>query len=236
VTNNSTSDPQNQTAVTIYQFDPQTPIRTILDKNGDPWFVALDVCKTLGISNSSNVISRLDDEEKDEVAIADPIGRPQNTTIINESGLYSVILNSRKPEAKKFKKWITSEVLPTIRKTGQYQSRALTPLEQLEQTVMILKDQQAQLTAIESRVQHVEDTIEAADGAPQQMTVAAYARWHNINLSTGELTAMGKRAKRYSDERGYPIKVQAHAVYGKINLYHIDALRYVFSQRSYFEG
>lgn len=164
-----------------------------------------------------------------------PGGRQQIVTI-NESGLYSLILTSRKPEAKRFKKWVTSEVLPSIRKTGQFQARALTPLEQLEQTVTILKDQQAQLAALGARVQHVEDTMEAVEGAPQQMTVVAYARWHKLNLSTGEISKMGKRAKRYSDEHGYPIKEQAHATFGKVNLYHIDVLRYVFAQRSYFEG
>lgn len=89
--------------------------------NGEPWFVLKDVCQVLGITNHSNVASRLDEDEKAALQVMDPHGRPQMTTTINESGLYSVILSSSKPEAKAFRKWITGEVLPSIRKTGGYQ-------------------------------------------------------------------------------------------------------------------
>jgi prophage antirepressor-like protein len=92
----------------------------VIDKNGDPWFVLNEVCKKLGLANPGDVASRLDDDEKDAIGISDAIGRSQKMTIINESGLYSAILRSNKPEAKAFKKWITSEVLPAIRKRGGY--------------------------------------------------------------------------------------------------------------------
>lgn len=84
------------------------------------WFVAKDVCKVLGIKNHKDAVSRLDDDEKDEVGITDPIGRVQKTLIVNESGFYSLVFQSRKPAAKKFRKWVTSEVLPSIRKFGYY--------------------------------------------------------------------------------------------------------------------
>src|SRR5690606_1640015 len=82
--------------------------------------VAKDVCDILDIKNNRDAISRLDDDEKDAVGITDSIGRKQQTTIISESGLYNLIFLSRKPEAKQFKRWITHEVIPTIRKTGGY--------------------------------------------------------------------------------------------------------------------
>lgn len=91
----------------------------MLEIEGEPWFVASNICKILEISNPRDAISRLDDDEKNTVAINDGIGNP-NKNIINESGLYSLILTSRKPEAKTFKKWVTSEVLPSIRKKGVY--------------------------------------------------------------------------------------------------------------------
>ncbi|NKD55960.1 MULTISPECIES: Bro-N domain-containing protein [unclassified Haematospirillum] len=94
-------------------------VRTLIDENGVPWFVASDVCLVLEISNSRDAISRLDDDEK-SVGIADTPGGPQEMNIINESGLYALILTSRKPAAKRFKKWVTSEVLPSIRMTGSY--------------------------------------------------------------------------------------------------------------------
>ena len=94
--------------------------RFIKTDDGEIWFVAKDVCKVLSIKNHKDAVSRLDDDEKDEVGITDPIGRTQKTLIVNESGLYSLVFMSRKPEAKKFRKWVTSEVLPSIRKTGSY--------------------------------------------------------------------------------------------------------------------
>ena len=85
----------------------------------EPWFVATDVCEALTISNVSDAVGRLDDDERG-VGTVDTPGGAQEQTIINESGLYSLILTSRKPAAKAFKKWVTSEVLPSIRKTGSY--------------------------------------------------------------------------------------------------------------------
>lgn len=93
-------------------------VRT-LEINGEPWFVLADVCKALDISNSRNIAARLEDDEKG-VTLMDTLGGAQNITIINESGLYDVILRSDKPQAKPFRKWVTSEVLPSIRKTGAY--------------------------------------------------------------------------------------------------------------------
>lgn len=87
---------------------------------GEPWFVAADVCRVLGLGNSSQAIAKLDDDEKSGVIISDPHGREQVTRFISESGLYALVLSSRKPEAKAFKRWITHEVIPSIRKTGGY--------------------------------------------------------------------------------------------------------------------
>lgn len=92
----------------------------VIDRDGEPWFVLTEVCRKLGIANPSDAASRLDADEKSALGIADPHGRVQQTTVINESGLYSLVLRSRVPGAKAFKKWITSEVLPSIRKTGAY--------------------------------------------------------------------------------------------------------------------
>ena len=100
-------------------------VRTIM-RDGEPWFVLKDVCMVLGIANHKNVAARLEDDEKDGVRMADPIGRMQDTTIINESGLYDVILRSDKPEARPFRKWVTGTVLPAIRKTGSYSADVLT--------------------------------------------------------------------------------------------------------------
>ena len=100
-------------------------VRTLI-KEGEPWFVAKDVCDAIEVSNISDAVSRLDNDEKG-IGSVYTRGGQQNLTVINESGLYSLILTSRKPEAKAFKKWVTSEVLPSIRKQGKYEVKASIP-------------------------------------------------------------------------------------------------------------
>jgi len=90
-------------------------VRTVIKKD-EPWFVASDICRALDLSNPSVAVSRLDEDERTKFNL----GRQGATNCVNEFGLYSLILASRKPNAKKFKRWITHEVLPSIRKTGGY--------------------------------------------------------------------------------------------------------------------
>lgn len=91
----------------------------VIEQNGEPWFVAADVCRALELGNSRQTLTRLDDDEKGVISTDTPGGK-QEMSIVNEPGLYSLVLGSRKPEAKAFKRWITHEVLPAIRKTGNY--------------------------------------------------------------------------------------------------------------------
>ena len=86
-------------------------VRTVM-KDGQPWFVAADVCRALEILNHKDAIKRLDEDERLGVDLTDPHGRIQNTNCVNEPGLYTLVLGSRKPEAKAFKRWITHEVIP----------------------------------------------------------------------------------------------------------------------------
>lgn len=94
-------------------------VRVVL-RDDAPWFVAADVCAALSIENNRDAMSRLDDDEKGVGSIDTP-GGAQVMTIVSESGLYSLVLGSRKPEAKPFKRWVTGEVLPAIRKSGRYE-------------------------------------------------------------------------------------------------------------------
>ena len=95
---------------------------TTLEIDGEIWFVANEVCKALDINNSRQALTRLDEDEKNTVIINDGIRGNPNKAIISESGLYALVLSSNKLEAKKFRKWITSEVIPRIRKTGSYEN------------------------------------------------------------------------------------------------------------------
>lgn len=107
----------------------QNEIRVIQDEQGEPWWVAKDICDVLGISNHRDAVRKgLDGDEVDQIYVIDSLGRKQETLAVNESGLYTLILRSDKPEAKPFRKWITSEVIPSIRKTGTYQAPNAKPL------------------------------------------------------------------------------------------------------------
>jgi len=105
-----------------FAFDDSL-VRSRLDENGQPWFVVADVCAVLGLSNPTVAIQTLDDDEKSTLRITE--GGPERN-LISESGLYSLIFRSNKPEAKRFRKWVTSEVLPAIHKTGSYRALQLS--------------------------------------------------------------------------------------------------------------
>lgn len=101
------------------------PVRTVL-QGGEPWWVLADVCRVLDLERTDSTARKLDPDEKGTHSVSTP-GGPQNMTIISESGLYSVILRSDKPEAKPFRRWVTHEVLPAIRKSGSYSVAPVQP-------------------------------------------------------------------------------------------------------------
>lgn len=94
-------------------------VRTVMI-DGEPWFVAVDVCAILDIRDASDAVRRLDEDDRGLARVTDQLGRPQQTNIINESGLYELVIRSDKSEAKVFRRWITREVLPSIRRQGYY--------------------------------------------------------------------------------------------------------------------
>lgn len=134
----------NELQIFTYQ---QNAVRTV-ERDGEPWFVLKDVCDVLGISKYRDVSERLDADEREPVKVDTP-GGPQMMTAVNESGLYNVILRSDKPEAKPFRKWVTSEVIPTLRKHGSYHARPLTSAEQLVAQAQLLVEQERRLSALE---------------------------------------------------------------------------------------
>lgn len=126
--------------VTIFRKNEFGAVRAVT-LAGEPWFVAADVCRALGLGNSSDVIKRLDEDERTLVSIEGASnGLPVNA--VNEPGLYALILGSRKPEAKAFKRWITHEVIPAIRKTGGYIAAKLdeTPEEIMARALVVANE------------------------------------------------------------------------------------------------
>ena len=137
-------------------------IRTVVI-NAEPWFVGKDIAEVLGYSNSRKaILDHVDDEDKiDGVTIRDSIGRDQAAAVINESGLYALIFGSKMASAKRFKHWVTSEVLPQIRKNGSYQKR-LTPEEMMRIQLGMVDDH-------ENRIEHLENTMTIDYGRQQEL-------------------------------------------------------------------
>ena len=167
-------------------------IRTI-QKDGEPWWVLADVCKVLELSSPHKVAERLEADERNQIPVTDSLGRNQSTTIINESGLYAVILRSDKPQAKPFRKWVTSEVLPAIRKHGAYMTeqtleRALTSPDFLIELATQLKAEQAQRKQLETTVAVQNQQI--AELQPK-------ASYYDVVLNCKDLISIGKIAKDY---------------------------------------
>jgi len=152
-------------------------IRTII-RDGEPWFVLKDVCIVLDLAHRV-VRQRLDDDVCSTYAIPDSLGRMQETTIINEDGLYDVILESRKPEAKAFRKWITSEVLPSIRKTGTYSVAQYRLPQSYAEALRMLADE-----------------VEKHEKTKQQLAIAApKAEMYDVALSAKNAQSMSIVAK-----------------------------------------
>lgn len=105
--------------IEVFNFSQEKALIRVQMVSGEPWFVAKDVCQVLGIEKYRDAVSRLDEDERESVLV-DTLGGPQKMSAVSESGLYSLIFQSRKPEAKKFRRWVTGEVLPSIRRKGYY--------------------------------------------------------------------------------------------------------------------
>lgn len=146
----------------IFTYEGMT-LRTV-EKDGEIWWVLKDVCGVLGIVKTDRVAARLDDDEKGAHLVSTPSGN-QNMTIVNEPGLYSVILRSDKPEAKNFKRWVTHEVLPSIRRTGSYslsQAQPMTPAQLLAAQAQVLVEMEQRMDQMQAHAAALESKVDTA--------------------------------------------------------------------------
>ena len=171
--------------------------------NSEPWFVGKDVAEVLGYKNQNDaLVKHVDDEDKDTIAIRDSIGRNRNTPIINESGLYSLVLSSKLPSAKKFKRWVTSEVLPALRKTGQYQVKELSGQELMAKALV---EAQSVLAAKDKVIEEMKPKVVFADAVATSHTSILVGELAKILKQNG--IEMGqKRLFAWLREQGYLIK------------------------------
>lgn len=226
--------------VTPFNFD-QYQIRTMQDDGGEIRFVAQDVCEAIDLDDTSKAVSRLDDDEKGTNTVRTPSGEQQMLTI-SESGLYSLVLTSRKPEAKRFKKWVTSEVLPSIRKNGSYsmaQPKATADLPDLvsacnalvasvDAKVLPKKDCAELIRAITLASFHGASVLMAASKAtPKAKALPAPTQ---ATLTNGESVPYGFRAagtKSATDLlRDHGVSAQAKALYDAMEKQNMVTTRY----------
>ena len=175
-------------------------VRSILI-DGEPWFVAADVCKALELEKTNRALSRLDDDEKGAHSVSTPGGR-QRMSIISESGLYSLILGSRKPEARAFKRWITHEVIPSIRKHGAYMTDSL--LDALEAHPEAVPEYLNRLRSENARNRELTRRLRIA--LPKAEYYDAFvdpADCTNIRTTAKELGVPEKQFTRYLEEKKY---------------------------------
>ncbi len=170
-------------------------LRTLTDENGEPWFVAKDVCDILEISNPSDALKRLDDDERSRFNL----GRQGETNIVNEAGLYVLVLGSRKPEAHEFKRWVTHEVLPQIRKTGGYipTTDADDDMTILAKAVMIgqrtMEAQKRKIAEQQTRIDELQpkarfaDAVAASDGTCLVGELAKMLRQNGMDIGQNRL-------------------------------------------------
>ena len=193
----------------IFKSDSFGAVRTV-EVNGTPYFVGKDVAEILGYANTRDALANhVDDEDKANVAIHD--GRQnRNVTVINESGLYSLILSSKLPKAKEFKHWVTSEILPTIRKHGAYMTentleKALTSPDFLIQLATQLKEEQAQRKALEERVEADRPKVLFADAVETSQTSILVGDLAKLIKQNG-VDIGQKRLFAWMRDNGYLIK------------------------------
>lgn len=186
-----------------FRFTDTLILRGFL-RDGEPWFVAGDVAGALDYSEAKDMTRNLDDDEKGR-QIVPTLGGDQEMTVINESGLYSAILKSRKPEAKAFKKWVTSEVLPSIRKTGSYTAPAAQPTAKPKQPrikqpsqvkeLLLIGKEMAKITGINPHLvmAYTLDAIEQVTDLPASMLARALPAVAPAEVASLNPTAIGKQ-------------------------------------------
>lgn len=174
----------------IKTFDnPEFGSIRVVERDGEPWFVAADVCRALEIVNSRDAIARLDDDEKNTVVLTDGNrGNPQKA-IVNEPGLYTLVLGSRKPEARQFKRWVTHDVIPSIRRTGGYiaAKEEDTPEEIMARALLIAND------TIQRQKEHIERANAKIEQDKPKVLFADSVSASDTSILVGELAKLCKQ-------------------------------------------
>lgn len=243
------------TDLQVFQFDPEAPLRAGLTPDGIPYVIAADVCAIAGHANVSRALERIDEDEKG-ITIRNTLGGSQNLAYVTESGFYALILtfrlrkdNPNHERVKQFRKWVTSEVLPTIRKTGTYSiappaepTGLALEIRNAKQLVAILErqadqekryaEQEVKMAAIEARTDTKLATIEAKVDAALAgagndtgfLSLMGFCKLHKIRLSAPDMKWHGSRISAQCKVNGIKFHQAFHEVYSHVNVYPVEVL------------
>jgi len=197
----------SENSLQLFNYN-EKQMRTVII-NGTTWFVLKDVCDILGITHIKDTVNRLDSDEVGQTEVIDSLGRKQLAYIVNESGLYNVILRSDKPEAKPFRKWVTSEVLPSVRTTGVYMTgnaadRILQDPDFIIQLATQVKERNAQLAAAKEKIALDAPKVEYFDRAVERgdnLSFRDTAKVLGVSQST-LINFLGINHYIYRDQKG----------------------------------
>jgi len=215
-------------------------IRVVGDSE-NPLFVAKDVCNALGLTNVSDSLSKLDDDEKG-IEIIDTLGGSQKMSVITESGLYALIMRSNKKESKLFRKWVTGEVLPSIRKTGSYEKPmsmaefAVYSAQKLLEVERLQIAQQKQLNEHESKLEALENRVEDTNGIVDYFTLVGYISYRKLpSVPLNEAAFIGRLLSQYCRKYKINIGTTPDARFGQVNTYPKEVIEEYFKDPQAFE-
>ena len=207
-------------------------IRTLVI-DGEPWFVAKDICSVLDLENVADTLKRLDEDEKDIDSIYTPGGK-QKMLIVNEPGLYNLIFLSRKPEARTFKRWVTHKVLPQLRKTGRFTMDHTSPAELILAQAQQLVEQEKVIQETKQLAQKALDVATASadfnSGDTNYFTIRAFCNLHHIDEPLPILQKKGRQATTLSRKYGIKVYTKKDEMYGRVNQYALSVLEAVFKK------
>ena len=223
--------------LTIFKNENLGEIRVVFIDN-EPLFCLADICRALGIQNptdTANAIKAEFEAPRLNLLPLETAGGTQNFTMITEPQLYFVLMRSNKAEAKEFRKWINTEVLPTIRKTGSYTTKPLSQIEILQSSIAILAEQEKKISLLENKADDlykeqlkVKHNINRLLNNDNYMTLIAFMNLNNIKQKGYHLPSLGKKAKKLSQEQGAFMGAVIDPRYGRINTYSTEILKQIF--------
>jgi len=210
------------------------PVR-VVEIDGDAWLVISDVCRVLGHSNPTMAMEMVDVDDRRRFRRSEalnfaevfPDNRIQSVNLINESGLYALVFSSKLPSARDFRRWVTSEVLPQIRKTGQYAPAPMSALDALAASVALLQEQERRTAAIEAQQAEIGQRQNAIENRVTQLDAnsgwVTAMGWSNVNglavTDNATMARLGRKASAMLRGMGIERRTTTSEVFGIVNIY-----------------